>query len=91
MIVRVKSRGKNTTRRSRGRDRSKRRRRQRPLQIMPYGKHRGQRIADVPRDYLEWMVRENHRLADVAQAELLRRARANREATYRGRRAEGSD
>jgi len=24
--------------------------------IMPYGKHKGQRICDMPSDYLKWMA-----------------------------------
>jgi len=28
---------------------------------MPFGKYRGQRIADLPADYLEWLLTSQHR------------------------------
>lgn len=28
-----------------------------PLEIMPFGKFKGQRIKDIPRDYKQWMIR----------------------------------
>lgn len=28
-----------------------------PIEIMPFGKHKGERISDIPRDYREWMLR----------------------------------
>lgn len=28
-----------------------------PIEIMPFGKHKGERLADIPRDYREWMIR----------------------------------
>ncbi len=79
MIIRVKSRGRNITGRSRGRDRSSKfkRRKQRTgkRQVMPYGKHKGKRFADIPRHYLVWMNAEStkHRLKNLAAAELRRR------------------
>lgn len=28
-----------------------------PLEIMPFGKYKGERIRDIPRDYKQWMIR----------------------------------
>ena len=28
-----------------------------PIEIMPFGKYKGERIADIPRDYRQWMIR----------------------------------
>jgi uncharacterized protein (DUF3820 family) len=41
--------------------------------IMPFGKHKGERITRVPVSYLKFMVRERTPHADYAQAELDRR------------------
>lgn len=41
--------------------------------VMQVGKHRGELITRVPVGYLKWMVRDRHREARYAQAELDRR------------------
>jgi len=41
--------------------------------LMPFGKHKGERITRVPVSYLKFMVREKTNHADMAQAELDRR------------------
>ena len=28
-----------------------------PIEIMPFGKYKGNRIADIPLDYRQWMIR----------------------------------
>ena len=48
----------------------------RGLERMPFGKHRGKAWADVPADYLTWIVGQSEMSADVltgAQAEMTRR------------------
>lgn len=42
-------------------------------QIMPTGKHQGERFTRIPVGYLRWMVRSQHHLAETALAELKRR------------------
>jgi len=39
-----------------------------PLEVMPFGKHKGRRIRDLPRDYLRWLLTR----ADISRS--LRRA-----------------
>ena len=82
MIVRIKTRGRNATGKSRSRDRwSKRNAKLRKNLfapdgcVMPYGKFKGRRFADLPRYYLVWMNQEStkHRLKASAAAELKRR------------------
>jgi hypothetical protein len=50
---------------------------------MPFGKHRGQHIGDVPTSYLAWMLRECDSLdpwqRDAIEAELGQRAGASRQ------------
>jgi uncharacterized protein (DUF3820 family) len=35
------------------------------IEVMPFGKHRGRRIADIPSDYLMWLVAEFRPDGDV--------------------------
>lgn len=36
-----------------------------PFEVtMPWGAHRGKRLADVPEDYLQWLVRKSDRMDD---------------------------
>jgi exodeoxyribonuclease X len=51
----------------------------RPMPTLPFGKHRGQTWAQVPGDYLDWMLRQTDMDADIvwhARQELLRRTRS---------------
>ena len=29
-----------------------------PIEIMPFGKYKGERIADIPLNYRQWMIRD---------------------------------
>lgn len=41
--------------------------------VMPFGKHRGERLVHVPVSYLRWMVGSSIKHADLAERELIRR------------------
>ena len=90
MIIQVKSRGRNTTGRSRARDR--RPKYDKPsapaivtvirhagTRIMTEGQHKGKRYADIPRGYLVWMIREKCKDWRRARKEMQRRRWAARE------------
>jgi uncharacterized protein (DUF3820 family) len=38
--------------------------------IMPYGKHKGEKICDVPTSYLQWAIREWSDCADELREEM---------------------
>jgi hypothetical protein len=46
--------------------------------VLPFGKHRGKLIRDVPDGYLRWMVTNQTQFWEAAARELRRRARAAR-------------
>ena len=90
MIVKVKSRGRNVTGRSRARDRWSRNAKPAvPVNAVPvkgaglrlvgFGKHKGKRYADVPLGYLRWMIREKCQAWKNARAEVERRRWSARE------------
>ena len=74
MIVTVKSRGRNSTGRSRSGDRWSK---NRPIstRLVSFGKHIGKPYADVPLSYLRWMIRAKCE-AKHATAEIQRRSSA---------------
>jgi hypothetical protein len=95
VIVKVKSRGRNVTGRSRARDRwSRNAKPDVPVNAVPvnavpvkgaglrlvgFGKHKGKRYADVPLGYLRWMIREKCQAWKNARAEVERRRWSARE------------
>jgi len=44
------------------------------LPTMPSGKYEGQSIAEIPENYLQWIIDKNHQHKTIAEAELVRRA-----------------
>lgn len=54
---------------------------------MPWGKHKGEELEDVPTDYLEWILREARRIPDDLAEEMENQIRMRAgEGVSRGRR-----
>ena len=92
MIVRVKSRGRNATGRSRARDRwsktasrpprkKKKRVRAAGERVIDFGQYQGKRYADIPIGYLRWMIRVQCKDWHRARMEIQRRRWSDRERT----------
>ncbi len=78
MTVKVRSRGRNATGRSRSGDRWSKNR-PTTTRLVSFGKHLGKPYADVPLGYLRWMIRAKCKDATHATAEIERRQRSARE------------
>jgi Putative quorum-sensing-regulated virulence factor len=65
------------------------------MQTMPFGKHRGSAIADLPTDYLDWLVHDceikNPRLRQALEAEWSRRQGGGQEQRHEERQHHGQE